>query len=229
VFDIGELGVEGRPESFSMEYLAGSDLDRIVDRARARGRRLPLLSVLEVFRQALAALQYCHDCNVVHRDIKPANMFVTRDPNTRFMTTKLLDFGIAIDLDVQAVSERLCGDPFYMSPEQTVPGMKMDHRADIYAAGISLYEVVTSLHPFGSLRDAPLGEIFLAQRECTPPPMSQFMPKSTPRRVGHGLDMIFERACAKDRSERFQSARDMLEALMVVLTPGSMSSGLGLG
>ncbi len=229
VYDMGAMGDSGRPEWFSMEYLEGSDLERVVDRARNRDRRLPLLSVLDVFRQILAALQYCHDCRVVHRDVKPANMFVTRDPNTRFMTSKLLDFGIAIDLDVQEVNERLCGDPFYMSPEQTRPGLKLDHRADIYAAGLSLYEVVTGLHPFGSLRDAPLGDIFHAQRECVAPPMSEFMPPGTSARVAHGLDMIFERACAKDRDERFQTARDMLEAMMVVLTPGSMSAGVGLG
>ncbi|MCA9689648.1 MAG: serine/threonine-protein kinase [Nannocystaceae bacterium] len=229
VYDMGEMRGNTGAEWFSMEYLAGSDLDRVVDRARERGCQLPLLSVLDVFRQVLAALQYCHDCGVVHRDIKPANMFVTRDPNTRFMTTKLLDFGIAIDLDEQRSRERLCGDPFYMAPEQTIPGVAVDPRADVYSAGISLYEVITGLHPFGSLRDAPLGDIFAAQREHTPPPLSDYLPDHTSTRVARGLDMIFERACAKDRDERFQSARDMQEALMVVLTPGSMSSGMGFG
>src|SRR5690606_17433378 len=115
---------------------------------------------IDVLRQVLAALQYAHDCKIVHRDVKPANIFVTRDPNTRFITTKLLDFGIALDLDATQTSEQMCGDPFYMAPEQTLPGAKIDARADIYSAGMSFYEIVTGLHPFGSLRDAPVHELF---------------------------------------------------------------------
>ncbi len=229
VFDMGEMQGDGHSQWFSMEYLAGSDLDRIVTRVRERGQYLPFLSVLDTFRQVLASLQYAHDCGVVHRDIKPANMFLNRDPNTQFLTTKLLDFGIAIDMEAPPRKESLCGDPFYMSPEQTVPGKKVDPRADVYAAGISLYEVVTGLHPFGGLRDAPLGDLFAAQREHMPPPPSRYMPKAYSARVAKGLDMVFARACAKDPEERFQSARDMLEMMMVLLMPNNMGMGVGLG
>ena len=108
-----------------MEYLPGTDLLRLLEGAKARGRALPWPALQRVMTQVLGALQYCHDCQVVHRDVKPANMFVTRDPNTRFLTTKLLDLGIALDLDGPPSGtkvEVLCGDPNYMAPEQTISG-----------------------------------------------------------------------------------------------------------
>ncbi|MCA9713118.1 MAG: serine/threonine protein kinase [Myxococcales bacterium] len=213
---------------YVMELLEGITLRELI---RDRGR-IGLGEAIPILRAAGAALDAAHAAGVAHRDFKPDNIFL--NPRGEGWRVTLLDFGVAklmaqdAEVGHRTATGASVGTPAYMSPEQVV-GKAVDHRADIYAAGISLYEVVTGLHPFGSLRDAPLGDIFHAQRECVAPPMSQFMPKSTSSRVAHGLDMIFERACAKDRDERFQSARDMLEAMMVVLTPGSMSAGVGLG
>ena len=221
VFDMGELrGDDGKVvEWFTMEYLPGSDLERVLARAAAQGQRLPLLSVVDIFRQVLAALHYAHECAVVHRDVKPANIFVTRDPNTRFLTTKLLDFGIALDLEGPARLEVLCGNPFYMAPEQTEIGGAIDARADVYAAGLTFYEVLTGRHPFEDLREAPVEAVFAAQRRRVPLPPSALLGRDTPPRLASAVDMIFERASAKDPEERFQSARDMMEAMLVFLSP----------
>ena len=221
VFDIGEeRGDDGRVvEWFTMEHLPGSDLERVLGRAHARGRRLPILSVLDVFRQVLAALHYAHECAVVHRDVKPANIFVTRDPNTRYLTTKLLDFGIALDLDGPRQAEVLCGNPFYMAPEQTELGRAIDGRADVYAAGLTFYEVVTGRHPLDDLQGAAIEAIFTAQRCREPRPPSAYLGDEAPARLAGAVDLIFARACAKDPDERFQSARDMLEAMLVFLSP----------
>ncbi len=221
IYDMGEHRSEdGRPiEWFSMEHLPGSDLERVLGRASSHGRRLPLISVVDIFRQVLAALQYSHDCYVVHRDVKPANIYVTRDPNTRFMTTKLLDFGIALDLDGPENYEVLCGNPFYMAPEQTRRGAAIDARADVYAAGLSFYEVLTGKHPLDDFRRSPLETVLSAQSKFTAPPPSRLLPPDTSPRIASAVDMIYERATAKEPSERFQSARDMAEAMMVFLSP----------
>jgi len=217
IFDLGICG-ESASEWFTMEYLPGTDMAKVVARAGARGQRLPWPAVADVFRQVLAALHYCHECKIVHRDVKPANMFVTRDPNTRFMTTKLLDFGVALDLDGPTKTQVLCGDPNYMAPEQTRYGGEVDARADVYAAGMSLYEVVTGRLPFDELEDAPLEELIRAQRESMPLPPSFFLPPETPEALAQGLDRVFERACAKEPGRRFQSALEMQEVLLAVLS-----------
>ncbi len=217
IFDLGVCR-ESDAEWFTMEYLPGTDMAAVIDRAEARGTHLPLTAVADVFRQILAALQYTHDCQIVHRDVKPANMFVTRDPNTRFMTTKLLDYGVALDLDGPTITEVLCGDPNYMAPEQTRFGADVDRRADIYAAGMSLYEVITGRLPFEELADAPLPELLRAHRESEPLPIRLLMPPSTPAPVVDGLTRVLARACAKDPADRYQSAIEMQEVLLSVLS-----------
>jgi serine/threonine-protein kinase len=218
VYDL--VGVPGQGISwFAMEYLPGKDMRGVIERAHERDRDIPLRLIADVFRQILAALQYAHDCGVVHRDVKPANMYVTRDPNTRFVTCKLLDFGVALD---QRASERapetqLCGDPRYIAPEQTRLGAVLDGRADVYAAGMSLFEIVTGRHPFADLMASSPRELLAAHRERTPAPLSNFLPNSTPVELACGLDVVFERACAKDPDGRFASARDMNQALFEVL------------
>ena len=221
IFDMGEHRSDGGRsiEWFTMEHLPGSDLERVLGRASSHGRLLPLISVVDIFRQVLAALQYCHDCYVVHRDVKPANIYVTRDPNTRFLTTKLLDFGIALDLDGPEGYEVLCGNPYYMAPEQTRQGAAIDARADVYAAGLSFYEVLTGKHPLDDFRQAALETVLSAQRTYTPPPPSTHLSPMVSSRIANAVDMIFERSTAKDPADRFQSAKDMSEAMLVFLSP----------
>ncbi|MCA9661095.1 MAG: serine/threonine protein kinase, partial [Myxococcales bacterium] len=93
-----------------------------------------------------------------------------------------------------------------------------DPRADIYAAGMTLYEVVTGRLPFEELVDAPLDQLLLAQRESMPLPPSLLLPEDVPEVVAKGLDRVFERACAKDPELRFQSAIEMQEVLLAVLS-----------
>lgn len=218
VFDMGSMGKsDDAPEWFSMEYLPGTDMESVIGRVQSGKTAAPLLSVRDVFRQILAALQYAHDCQVVHRDLKPANMFVTRDPNTGFVTAKLLDFGIALDLDGPEPSEKkIVGDPRYMAPEQTWLHLPVDHRADIYAAGMSLYEILAGEHPFERLFSAPLKTMIQAQRTKTFTPLSALLPPEIPIEVAWGLDEIVGRACAKDPELRFANAREMQQAILAL-------------
>jgi len=220
VYDL--VGVPGQGISwFVMEYLPGRDMENVIARARRKRSMIPMRLVADVFRQTLGALHYAHQCEVVHRDLKPANMFVTRDPNTRFVTTKLLDFGVALDL-VRAASgppeTRLVGDPRYMPPEQAVLGHTIDGRADVYAAGMSLYEIATGVHPFEDTLGRSRAELLRAHRERSPVPLSNHLPNETPVTIACGLDVVFEKACAKDPRDRFASAADMASALSEVFS-----------
>ena len=219
VYDLVDDPATGSPW-FAMEYLSGKDLAEILDRSRQRERSIPLRLIYDVFRQILGALAYCHECGIVHRDVKPANMFVTRDPNTRLVTTKLLDFGVALDLgDAGSLGQekQLVGDPRYMAPEQTRVGVEIDHRVDLYAAGMCLYELVTGRHPFEDLLQAPMRELVAAHRDRMPIPMSSFMPPQTDVELASGLDSVFERATAKKPNDRFRSAHEMQTAISTLL------------
>lgn len=218
VFDL--VGVPGQGISwFVMEFLPGRDLGTLIQRARARATSIPLRLIADVFRQILGALEYSHECQVVHRDVKPENMFVTRDPNTNFVTCKLLDFGVALDRSTPRRELHLVGDPRYIAPEQTQHGRDIDGRADVYAAGMTLYEALTNRHPFADLLDrgAPLSAMLEAQRERVPGPPSNFMSDELPAALVCGLDVVVGKATAKDPDARFESARAMQAALLEVL------------
>jgi len=219
VYDVG-VDPGGDTEWMAMEYLPGTDLLRLLNSARERGQALEWSGIVRVLTQILGALQYLHDCQVVHRDLKPANMFLSRDPNTRFMTTKLLDLGVALDLDGPTANPRadevLCGDPNYIAPEQTRSPF-VDHRADLYSVGISLYELVTGRLPFEALGSAPVADLLAAHRQIEPTPPSLLLPWGTPSALAARLDQVFARACAKRPEQRYASARDMQRALAAPL------------
>ena len=217
VFDL--VGVPGQGVSwFVMEFLPGRDLGTLITRATRRASLIPLRLVADVFRQILGALQYSHDCQVVHRDVKPENIFVTRDPNTNFVTSKLLDFGVALDRTAMAPERHLVGDPRYIAPEQTEHGRNVDGRADVYASGMALYEALTNRHPFKDLLDGPFQGLLDAQRNRVPAPPSTYLPDSYPATLVCGLDVVFAKATAKDPEQRFESARAMQNTLLDVLT-----------
>ncbi|PRQ02167.1 Serine/threonine-protein kinase PrkC [Enhygromyxa salina] len=219
VFDL--VGVPGQGISwFVMEYLPGRDLGTLITRARRRDQLIPLRLVGDVYRQILGALHYGHECQVVHRDVKPENVFVTRDPNTNYVTSKLLDFGVALDrsADASEPERHLVGDPRYIAPEQTEHGREVDGRADVYAAGVSLYEALTNRHPFRDLVGGPFQALLEAQRTRELVPPSTYLPDSYPATLVCGLDVVIAKATAKDPDDRFESARAMQQTLADVLS-----------
>ena len=217
IFDLGVMPDEGL-EWFAMEYLPGKDLERLLGGARRRGLRFSLTLVGQVFDGVLDALSHAHRHGVIHRDVKPANIFVSRETHGTRVSAKLLDFGVACDLrrSDETMTER-CGDPRYVAPEQAVGGVVPDARTDVYAAGMSLFEVVTGRHPFHELLDGPTDALINAHCHQAPPLPGRFLPQELPVTIRCGLDVVFAKACAKDPSERFASAADMRRALLDVL------------
>jgi serine/threonine protein kinase len=218
IFDLGILPDRGL-EWFAMEYLRGKDLERLLSGARDRGMRFSLALVRQVFDGILDALSYAHRQGVIHRDVKPANVFVTREPHGARVSAKLLDFGVACDTRQRDDEIERCGDPRYVAPEQVIADVRPDARTDVYATGISLFEVLTGRHPFEDLLREKVATLLAAHCQRNVPPPSHWLPGEVPAVIRCGLDVVLAKACAKDPDDRFASAGDMRRALLDVL-PG---------
>ncbi|MBL4683479.1 MAG: serine/threonine protein kinase [Nannocystaceae bacterium] len=207
VHDVGTTSEHGL-FWFVMDFLEGKDLSV----ATASGRPIPLHVVCEIFREVLHGLNYVHKRGIVHRDIKPANLFVSRDPSDpSFRPVKILDFGVARDLaDTRPEHPKLIlGDPRYLPPEQSRPNGPIDGRSDLYALGMSFFEVVTAHHPFEDVFGQHPRELLKCQRSRVPLLPSTYLPVDTPLAQAEAIDAFFVRATAKDPNERFESARAM--------------------
>ncbi len=197
---------------FAMEFLEGRDFRDALE----GGRTVSMHVLFEIFRGVLDALQHIHVRGVVHRDVKPANIFVTRDPyDPELRIVKLLDFGVARDLgDPRADDPTLVlGDPRYMAPEQTRPAGPIDHRADLYALGMTFFEGVTGHHPFEDTFDEHPRALFRCHRERTPTMPSAYLPSDTATELADAIDGFFQACCGKDPEERFADAKVMRRAL----------------
>ncbi len=184
-----------------MEFLQGEPLSHRL----AREGALPQEEALAIAEQIADALQAAHALGVVHRDLKPDNVFLV--PTTEGVTVKLLDFGVAKVLGAARKLTRtgvIFGTPQYMSPEQAA-GQAVDHRADLYALGLLLYEMLTGRVPFQG--DTFMG--VLSQHMFDPPP--------SPSEVcGHDLGPVEQLvlwALEKSPEARPADARAFLEAL----------------
>lgn len=209
---------------FAMDYLEGSDLLGYLN----RGEQLTWAQIREIMSQTLDALTHVHARKFVHCDIKPANIFVATDiydPNLRLV--KLIDFGVARDLSDPnpPSSRRIMGDPFYMPPEQTYANPTLDGRSDLYALGVTFYELVTNgRHPLEDLFEQHPRNALIAQRERIPVPPSSHLPAEIDAEHRSDIDGFFATATAKDPNERFPSAEIMKRALQHVVGPNGESS-----
>jgi tRNA A-37 threonylcarbamoyl transferase component Bud32 len=208
-----------------MELLEGMSLAQRISEAG----RLEVAEALEIGAQTCAALTAAHAKGIVHRDLKPDNLFlVPDDARPGGMKVKVLDFGIAkLRGDLTNVSAKtqagaLMGTPPYMSPEQC-RGLTddIDHRTDVYAMGIILYEMLCGAPPFVS---PGWGDIVLAHLTKPPP-----APRATNPGIPVEVEAAILRALTKDRSERFASMTELQAALRgaappVARTPAPVSA-----
>lgn len=198
---------------FAMEYLEGADLMGFLE----AGQSLDFEFIRDVFKQVLEGLTHVHVRNFVHCDIKPANIFVATDqydPNLRLV--KLLDFGVARDLSRPESHDgkRIMGDPFYMPPEQTYAAGPIDQRADLYALGMTFFEIVTrGRHPLEDLFNVHPREALKAHREREMIRPSAYLPADMSPERREAIDGFFITATAKNPEHRFQSAKVMQIAL----------------
>jgi eukaryotic-like serine/threonine-protein kinase len=207
IIDVGFL-FEGVPY-LMMEFLEGESLG---SRLRGQGR-LNLEQALDITRQMAEGLAAAHESGIVHRDLKPDNVFLVREPGLpQRERVKLLDFGIAklmdrdLDRGLATKSGVLLGTPLYMSPEQCRGiASEVDHRTDIYALAVILYQMLSGKLPF----DAPgTGDILMMHVSQEPPPLRQEVPE-VPAHVAAAI----ARGLAKSREQRFQSMYELAAAL----------------
>lgn len=201
---VSDAGVaEGKFPYFVMERLMGETL---ADRLAQQGR-LPVELAIKIAVGVLDALSVAHNIGIIHRDVKPPNIFVTQQD-----VPKLLDFGIAklVDASAESITARgvAVGTPRYMSPEQAA-GDPVDARADLYAVGLVLFEMISGAGPY---RASDANELFLAHLTQPAPPLS-----SQAARVSLELDAITASLLAKSPAERPASARSAAQALRAAL------------
>ncbi len=216
IIDISDFGVLPDGSTyFVMEYLDGIELTKAVERESP----LPFPRIVHVVKQLCDALGAAHLIGIVHRDLKPDNVYlIKRGQDVNFV--KVLDFGIA---KVGGSSSKLTragqvfGTPHYMSPEQCA-GSGVDHRTDIYAIGIMLYEMVTGRVPFDADNLMGILTKHLYEEPIRP---SQLRPDCPPE-----LEAIILRCIAKQQDIRYQHCSELaddLSRLEAGIIPAAMS------
>ena len=208
VYDDGETSA-GTPY-IVLEYLDGETLEQRLERERD----VPLNDAVRITRHVARALSRAHASGIVHRDLKPGNVFLTRSEDDEMgWLAKVLDFGIA-KLEEHGIASTtktgaLLGTPLFMSPEQVRGANSVDSRSDLYSLGMVFYNMLTGGYAFN-------GESFadVLVEICTGPlPDLRAAAPWVPGSVAEW----FQRACARDVQQRFQSADEMIEGLDLAL------------
>ena len=205
VFDVGWTD-DGQLPWFAMELLEGRSLAEELNKAGAKG--MLAVRAASVACQVLDALEAAHAHRIIHRDLKPENVFLIRHGLEDDI--KVLDFGISKVIDKRiTVTGVILGTPAYMSPEQAKGSRDIDHRADIYAAGAMLFEMLAGQPPF---QGSSYHQILLAIMTAERPTLLSLRPALHP-----SLAAVTERALAKDPGDRWPTAAAMRDALMEVV------------
>ena len=194
VYDYGEE--DGQPY-LVMRLMSGGSLADRIDRGPLRWQRPST-----ILSRLAPALDRAHALGIVHRDLKPANILFDADGDPY-----ISDFGIAklTQANTQLSQTGMMGTPAYMSPEQARGDKQIDGRADLYALGAMLYHMLSGQRPYES--DTPMGMVLKHVTE-PPPHVREVRPELPP-----ACDAVIAKAMAKDRSQRFGTAAELLAAL----------------
>ncbi len=206
VFDLGRIG-SGSPY-LVMELLVGESL---AERLKIGGP-MSFMELSPLLKQVLVALESAHDKGIIHRDLKPENVFIEAPRRGAPQSAKLLDFGISKSMSYEFQEEQrlthtgmVMGTPYYMAPEQARGDSGLDQRVDLWAVGVMMYEAMTGRRPFVATNYNALLVKILTSR---PRPAQKLVPT-----IPDVVAAIIERALSKLREDRFQTAREFLDAL----------------
>jgi serine/threonine-protein kinase len=203
IIRVFDAGIQGEHIFFAMEYFEGMTAGRLL---KQRKQFTPP-QVVEMAVQASDALAYAHvEGHVVHRDIKPENLMVDR-----WWRTKVLDFGLARVEGLHSITSAgtVVGSLYYVSPEQLL-GQKIDGRSDVYALGVSMYEMLSGQRPHRGQTFSELSNSILSGKYQ---PLREVLPGVSPQ-----LERIIARAMARELSDRYESAADLWRDLRAFQT-----------
>jgi predicted Ser/Thr protein kinase len=193
VFDVGTFGSENL--FIAMEHLHGETMDAFTKRPDL----LPEERVVALMAQVCDALDYAHRSQIIHRDIKPDNLMLVDGDRL-----KITDFGLAKDPTRHADQSTVLGTPSYMSPEQ-VTGKETDGRSDLFSVGVVVYELLTGTRPFPGETVSTVLYRLIHEEPREPSLINKRLPSA--------FDHFIRKALHKDPSSRFQTGREMADAL----------------
>jgi serine/threonine-protein kinase len=205
VLDLGSL--PNGDHYIVMEYLDG---DPLTARIKERGRMQPM-ELAGLIRQVLVGLAAAHRAGIVHRDLKPDNIFILKEKAGKADFCKIIDFGISkfqpLNNDGMRMTRTgmMMGTPYYMSPEQASGTHDADHRSDLYAIGVMMFEATTGQVPFDAATFNQL--LFKIVLDEVPRP-EMLQPDLDP-----AFASLISKAMARDLNQRFQSADDFIKAI----------------
>lgn len=222
VVQIYDFGSEAGKHYFSMEWVRGGSLSETVRKQGALEPRVAAGYIL----QAARGLQFAHRNGMIHRDVKPANLLLSEDGVVKVADLGLVklpdqtDSGFDADGPIVAsgfsgsmtevtLAGSTVGTPAYMPPEQAVDAASVDHRADIYSLGCSLYHLLAGKPPFGG---AEISRVLAQHQNATPVPLQRINP-----RIPDALVRITQRAMAKHVDDRYENIGQMVDDLENVL------------
>lgn len=198
VYDFGEI--EGQPFMI-MRYMSGGSLEEKLDEGA-----LPLMSAHTVLSRISPALDEAHNQGIIHRDIKPENILFDKRNDAHlsdFGIAKLMEAGETLTLD------GIVGTPMFMSPEQILEDAEIDHKSDIYALGLLLFEMLTGEPPYKSENPMELINMHLNE----PPPEILSLNSALPP----AMQTIINISLAKDPAERYATASELVQAYWEVI------------
>jgi len=194
---------------FVMEFLRGRDLDQVLTREGP----LPWRRAAGIGLQLCEALTAAHTRNIIHRDVKPSNCFLVEGGDAGDDFVKLIDFGIAKDLDASGEQTGLglvLGTPGYVAPELLAGESRASPATDVYGLGVTIYKLMTGRLPW---QPGCAGDITYAQMHETPRPLHEHVRGTLPPTIEAAVMQSFER----DPSRRFRSVEEVMVALQLAL------------
>lgn len=219
IVEIYDAGEDDGIYYYIMEYIKGADLRQVLQNHREENRLMPHKNVIQIGRAFAEALDYIHSKGIIHRDVKPANIMLAQEKSKTILDSNakltdfsaepekrivLTDFGLAMDL-AGGDEKFVISSPWYTAPEQSHQSGAAVPQSDIYSLGVILFEMLVGRVPF----DDPSPTSVAVQHLTLPPPI----PSEENSALNAALDNVLLKALSKKPEDRYQTGKELMDAL----------------